>query len=51
MWGEIELSASGRASLEVYPKPDGQPWRFDLKEAQDVMLRAVRRLSEMAPLR
>ena len=47
-WGEI-FREGGRWWMELYARPDGQPWRFDLEEARtavDVSLQELRRRLE-----
>lgn len=34
MWGEINQE-DGKVTLELYPKPDGEPWRFPPEVAEE----------------
>lgn len=48
MWGEISQEG-GNIVLELYPKPDGQPWRFSPDAAERVIRVARCDLLGIAP--
>lgn len=44
-WAEINVE-SGTPTLEIYPRPDGQPWRFELEGALAALTEAASRLPQ-----
>lgn len=47
-WGEISCEG-GELLLTIYPRDDGEPWRFDPIAAERLMNRARRDLVEGRP--
>lgn len=48
-WGLVTYDqASGAAVLDLYPRANGEDWRFDLEEACALLGRAQRRIQEVA---
>ena len=42
-WAEVNQE-SGSLTVELYPRRDGQPWRFDFEDAVSALLKAKQRL-------
>jgi hypothetical protein len=48
MWGEINHE-SDKFEIELYPRRDGEPWRFSLDEMLAALDAAIKRLSGRLP--
>ncbi len=48
MWGEISQE-DGNILLELYPRRDGEPWRFPPEAAERLIRRARVDLLQLAP--
>lgn len=48
MWGEIEIpDERAEPTIELYGSVTGEPWKFNLREMEETMQRALARISEM----